>query len=93
MCENAESGAGPLQLFADYSVDRGASNKIAISRLCPFHCRFSQRVPLDAGTPVTLWIGAVGPLAGVIACNAGGDCRLDFAKPLPSQIVDHFLAA
>lgn len=79
-------------LPGELDTGSGGLQSVRISDLTTQNCRLSaQGIAMPPGTTVDLWLGAIGPLSGVIAYADG--CLVQFTGAIHPAIVSHFAHA
>lgn len=58
------------------------------------HCLVEENGErLPAGSELSMFIGAIGPIRARAERRSGDCCRIRFVSPIERQIVEHFTAA
>lgn len=79
-------------LPGEINTGHGGSCPVRISELTTDHCHLAAgAVLMPEGTPVDLWLGAIGPLSGVVTSPDGQMVR--FTGTIHPAIVNHFTHA
>lgn len=79
-------------LPGELATGNGGTRPVRISRLTTENCRLSaQDTAMPGGTLVDLWLGAIGPLSGVISTTDGN--LVQFTGAIHPAIVRHFAHA